>query len=289
MAQFFADHHFHIGNTHLGDGTPCQDYALSGRCDGLAYAIVSDGCSTGGHTDMGARLLAFATAQAIEELWTGKRSAGCADHRIELALRQRLVLGGGRAVLGLVQGDLLATCGYALVSDRGGQLALFGDGVLAWKLRDGRCFMSRYDWAGNTPFYPIYAADGCRAFVEVHGGDIEAKVLHEAHWLHDPSAGFVRKYELDWTMERAIRGVSHDISLNEVSESLACLAVFSDGVTQIDGVDWKEAVVELLAFKSTAGAFAKRRMIRTVKRCRRTGRGPLDDLAYAVIRIEPEA
>jgi hypothetical protein len=44
---------------------PCQDYALSGVTRHLAYAVVADGCSSGGKTDIGARVLALATAIAL--------------------------------------------------------------------------------------------------------------------------------------------------------------------------------------------------------------------------------
>jgi len=57
-------------------------------------------------------------------------------------------------------------------------------------------------------------------------------------------------------------------------------------VTQIDGVDWKDAVVQFLAFKNTAGEFAKRRMIRGIKDANKKGRGPFDDISYAVIGVQ---
>ncbi len=63
-----TDHTFQIGLQHLQTGKPCQDFALSGTiADDLVYAIVSDGCSSGGMTDIGARLMVLATKRAIIE------------------------------------------------------------------------------------------------------------------------------------------------------------------------------------------------------------------------------
>ncbi len=46
------------------------------------------------------------------------------------------------------------------------------------------------------------------------------------------------------------------------------------------------AVSSLLAFKNTTGEFAKRRMIRGIKDFHQVGRGPIDDISFAVVRIE---
>lgn len=66
--DYKTNHAFHIGAQHLSLGKPCQDYAVSGSInDTTAYAIVSDGCSSGGETDIGARIVALATKRALEE------------------------------------------------------------------------------------------------------------------------------------------------------------------------------------------------------------------------------
>jgi hypothetical protein len=47
-------------------------------------------------------------------------------------------------------------------------------------------------------------------------------------------------------------------------------------------------VLDLLGFNSTTGEFAKRRLNQFVKQAQKIGKGPMDDIAYAVIHIEPE-
>ena len=65
MRRYTTDSVFAIGASHVATGKACQDYTLSRASDTYAYAIVSDGCSSGGMTDVGARVLALATATAI--------------------------------------------------------------------------------------------------------------------------------------------------------------------------------------------------------------------------------
>ena len=65
--RFHADCSFHIGAQHLRLGLPNQDYALAGNLDDRAYVVVSDGCSSGGRTDIGARLVSLAAARALRE------------------------------------------------------------------------------------------------------------------------------------------------------------------------------------------------------------------------------
>ena len=56
---------------------------------------------------------------------------------------------------------------------------------------------------------------------------------------------------------------------------------------QADGMNWQDAVLDLLAFKNLNGEFAKRRMIRFIKDSKKNDKkGPLDDISFAVIRID---
>lgn len=277
-----TDSYFHIGHDHLNKGQPCQDHALPGVCGNAVYAIVADGCSTGGHTDVGARIVTFATAQAICEHWNTTHNLEGEETSREIAARQKAVIAGARAMLGLVRNDLLATCAYAYVGPDNGFVHLQGDGVVAMKSRSSEIRMTRYDWADNMPLYPAYAGDGFQEFISAHGGDLGAIKLTSQHWLYEPENGFIEQGGEEFTLSQGIRGITIPLAL----EDLEYIAVFTDGVTQVEGVDWKDATLKLLAFKTTAGDFAKRRCIRFIKDSQRTGKGPLDDIAYAVIRID---
>ena len=66
------------------------------------------------------------------------------------------------------------------------------------------------------------------------------------------------------------------------------IAVFSDGVSQVDGMTWKEVVLDFLAMKNTNGDFVKRRLIRGIRDMKTKGKGPIDDVSAAMIYLEEE-
>ncbi|MDE3059547.1 MAG: protein phosphatase 2C domain-containing protein [Pseudomonadota bacterium] len=285
MMILHTDHYFSIGQAHLGQGSPCQDFALSDVHGDTAFAIVADGCSTGGLTDVGSRVIALSTAQAIRECvgnqpWDKTRRL--------IATQQQATMISSRRMLGLNQQDMLATCVYALLSPKGGFVHLQGDGVVAFKHRDGHIRMSRYDWANNMPAYLAYAEDNYAAFIAAQGGDVQAFNLSLEGWTYTSQHGIGREPFRDtFSIEKGVAGIAIAISQAWL-ENLEFIAVFTDGVTQIENQDWKQAVVDLLAFKNVAGEFAKRRMIRHIKDVQKSGKGPIDDIAYAVIRVQPE-
>ena len=58
-----SDSYFEIGNTHM----VCQDYALNGSSpdNRLHYSIVSDGCSSSKHSEIGAQILCHVAQDCI--------------------------------------------------------------------------------------------------------------------------------------------------------------------------------------------------------------------------------
>ena len=58
-----TDAAFVIGTRHSVVADPCQDYARAGD----DWVAVADGCSNGGHTDMGARIWVMAAKKMVEE------------------------------------------------------------------------------------------------------------------------------------------------------------------------------------------------------------------------------
>ncbi len=286
--KFQTDHYFHIGRTHLNSGKPCQDHALSRVKDTLAAAVVSDGCSTGRETDMGARVLTFSSLDTIETCWTSTRDISKATPEA-INMREDVMVTMAKSVFKLSFEDMLATCLYGYLTAQGGYAHIRGDGVIASGWRDGRLYMSRIEWADNMPLYPFYAHDHYQGFIKAHGGDLTKKRLTHTHCVYDAlSNTFMNEEEVELTLAQGIQGITFDYTAEQVLKELRYLALFTDGVTQVEGIDWKDAVVQLMAFKSTAGEFAKRRMIRFIKDSQQQGKGPLDDISYAVIMINNE-
>lgn len=290
MKELFADHYFSIGKAHLNNGQPCQDYAISSVQDGAAIAVVSDGCSTGGHTDVGARVLALSTQSAICDHWALHKNTLEELASRSISLAQKVVVAHTCQTLGLAYEDMLATCEYAYISPTGGYIHIQGDGVVAMKFGNGGIFMHRYEWDGNMPFYPAYSQFGMLArFVEAHGGDRQAPLFTEEIWYAYEEEGKYRDIgRTEHTLAEGVRGITIAVDQDCLDDDLEFVAVFSDGVTQIEGIDWKDAVRSLVGFKGLKGNFAKRRMIREIRDAAKAGKAPMDDISYAVIRIAPE-
>ncbi len=281
--KLYTDYYFHIGYAHLRSGKPCQDYAYAQVFKQSALAVVSDGCSGGGRTDIGARLISQATISALRYLRQERKEEFNQKDVIEVDLNQKIKLRQTQTILEVEYEDLLATCLYAYFTPVGGFIRLEGDGCLALKYKSGKLELVRVEWKNNIPYYPIYSEFNLDAFYQAHGNDLEAKVLSQERWIKNGS-----EFEKVDQKNLSLQGdlcLDFWFNAQELAD-LEFVAIFSDGITQIDNIDWKEAAQELLAFKGVRGEFAKRRMIRFIRDSQKIGRGPIDDIAYAVIRIE---
>lgn len=287
--KLYTDDYFHIGASHLGSGQPCQDYALSRALEdgSMAYAIVSDGCSKGGRTDVGSRVIAHTAEVAIRDHWRRREDVLHHDAIDEIHLQQQMLRNQACFNLGLAQNDLLATSMYAYASSHGGFVHLRGDGVIAFTYADKSMTLLKVSWAKNMPLYPAYSADEYDSFIRAHGGS-GALALAEEYWNYSVEEGFVFYGEHLRQVSEGLRGIAIRWTSESCGRDLKYIVLMSDGVTQVDGVDWKDAVLSLVSFKSTAGSFAKRRMISFIKDAQKKGKGPLDDIAYAVIRVGTE-
>jgi hypothetical protein len=283
MKEFFADHYFQIGGIHLAQGKPCQDYALSGFNGKAACAIVSDGCSTGRHTDVGSRIEVMTTLEAIKSATLGELTA---EEGVRVVARkQRELVSAAKLALGLTQSDLLATRLYVYLGNKGGYIHVAGDGVIAMKYKSGEIGTSKFEWANNMPYYPAYTDIDLVEFVLAQGGEMESPRLKETLTTILSDGSFGPEIVQEYSLRQGVEGILIQIEEDKLQE-LEFVAIFTDGITQIENIHWVVAVQNLLSFKSTEGDFAKRRMIRGIKQLSKSGNNPLDDIAYGVIRIK---
>ena len=303
MVKFYADDYFHIGHAHLGTGKPCQDYSFSSVYGQIGFAVVSDGCSTGRHTDIGSRVIALATAAAVNrcaQLIDGGRHFFDTDPPTiswmidEIKRQQEEVSGTARYSLNLELNDMLATCSYALLSPAGGFIHLRGDGAVAIVQKNGEMRLVSYQWDKNTPLYPAYVDDNYKRFINVHGGDTLAKALKAEMWKYTLEGSLIKEEEKLISVADGITGAFYGFTAQEI-EGLSCVAIFTDGVSQVANtaggsniMPWHEVVQQLIAFKNLNGEFVKRRIIRFIKEMQKKNLGPLDDIGCAVVRVEVE-
>lgn len=280
-----TDQTFHIGQQHLKVGKPCQDYALSGRYRKSAFAIVSDGCSSGGKTDIGARLVSLATQRAIYELIGDKdesitaKKAQKINHRVATYLNQFAV------ALGVDIRDTLATCLWAVVAGGKVYCNVSGDGVVMVNYQNS-WLAHRFTWTNNTPYYPAYYPTQS-SFTQCH---LETQKPFECEYSGGHGDGVDVVFTEGYTAEAGIPGfgLEFDLAGQDSSGPLQSITLFSDGVEQVDQVSYFDAIEQLTLFKSTKGQFAVRRMNRFLQEAHKLGRGPIDDIAMAVIDIDQD-
>ena len=276
---FRADAHFRMGSSHEAEGTPCQDYALADMNGTSPFAIVSDGCSTSGRTDIGARLLTLSARLSLRDAFLEGSTDLMSELRVGVLARVSRI----RAELDLAVEDLDATLGVMTTMADGGVTAmLMGDGVVAVRTGGGIEAVV-LDWAGNMPGYPMYLADPRRlnAFIdasEAFGRDGGRPPLRVSRFLI--SEGEMEPLSVEGY--GAIEGLM-GISLRwGPGIDVAC--VMTDGVQQVGGMPWFQVVEELLAVKSArAGAFMARRMSRSLAGMAKAGHRPVDDIAAAAL------
>lgn len=268
--RFIADHAFHIGNQHLRNGMPCQDYAASEARSDSANAVVSDGCSSGGKTDIGARIVALNTLNALRE---GNAVTIPFDQycfSLDEAVRQEL---------NLKHEDMLATIGYIRANMQLAELRLLGDGVLAVQWGDTDVAMMRIEWANNMPAYRAYMLDD---YAGLRNAMKDWMLPNEHVWYHGDGTQHVYSRSFD----EGIKGTNWVYPISSTAAYPTNFAIFSDGVAQVTAMDWKDVVKELMSFKSYEGDFVKRRMNRFIRDIHTAGKGPMDDIAMACVHIE---
>lgn len=274
------DHYFTIGTRHAKEGTPCEDYALSGVLpDGRQYGVVSDGCSgANARTDIGSRVWTNAYARALTQAFPHSRE-----------FLERFLQFGRETRFTENAFDYLATV-VGVVSDSvTATTTVFGDGVVTLIYRDGLRRMLAVDWRENMPYYPLYA--------EVPKFDQDFRAMHARAPLLQP----VRIRTVDFRADEAGLEVLSDTSAwhdlevfehgwvqtyNLAEEGLQGVVVTTDGVEQVQLAGAlnqpPEKVMEAFtSFKNHQGGFVKRRVMRALAEFAKTGYLPADDVGVA--------
>lgn len=294
--NFTTDNYFSIGQAHVKQGSPCQDYAFSGVSGKVAVAIVADGCSTGGETDVGSRVVARSTLSVIAAQRVLIEQPGWNVHVADLHMRQKTAFAISRETLSLRTSDLLATCLTVICTPTNGVVCMQGDGVAVIIYADGAMDVHNVEWKGQmadgsivgAPLYPSYSPSDIEAFlVQFHGGNaLVNRPIHEK-WTVSADGVWTLAESVPHVFSESMDGIVIPVDpVRFASGSVRFVGVFSDGALQVDGVSWQDAVKNLVTFKTLEGAFLTRRMMRQIKEWKKNGDGPLDDIAGAVVYMK---
>lgn len=289
---FNTDSHFVIGRYHIRQNKPCQDHALDCTQDSgkVGIAVVSDGCSSGRHTDIGARVITCSAIRELNKTWFSPH-----DHRTPQFMAGAIIdsMIHSKSVLALDTDDMLATCGYALMDERGGLIHLLGDGCVAIKYTDGAIHCTTLDWQYNTPFYLVY---------DISSDQVDFKNIHLSHengekamkitdLLIFPDGGMYDIDERFMNLTDAIKGYTR---YPKDPQTIECIAIFSDGVQDFqkgesERIPVEKVVYEMMNFKNYIGEFVKRRISAQLKAFAKEDIHPGDDFSMAVIHFNNES
>lgn len=278
--RFSADNYFHIGALHLSNGKPCQDYVDVKDLGSSMLAVLSDGCSSGGRTDLGSRIVVLSGLLALEKSITSESS-----QRVNCFLKEQSeLLNKSKLLLSLDFSDLLATSIALQVSKSGAEIYVQGDGAIVFKYRNSAMRVLTFSWENNQPYYPAYELLNSADFYAAHS----ATPMTQSEYRIDDTGQVVSVETCVFSISEICPLLHLSYSLEEFGDDLEYIAILSDGCEQIDGLKWLDFVQECLAFKTIKGDFLKRRMIRLLKNMTQNGQRVMDDISMAVIRITGE-
>lgn len=277
-----TDSFFRQGSGHA----VCQDYAINGENEDIAFALVADGCSSSPKTDVGARILAESFTRTICEVhkpsWSflGEKKAFVS---VETLGRVKRI----KEMLTLSSNSFDATLLAAVFDKHANELGLYiwGDGFVRLEY-EGKHENWRITYPKNAPYYLSYLLkpDRLKAYLEEFPENQAALFRHIqfAPWKEGSLALCGQETE-----------ALEPLHFQQVSaEGLKSITVFSDGLESFSKVDednevrpisYTEIFTEAVAYKSHSGNFVQRRMLAMAKNSAKLGRSHYDDVSAAAI------
>lgn len=270
-----ADCAFTIGSTHA----VCQDYAVAINKPDRSHAIVSDGCSSSPHTDIGARLVVRAATQLLS---TATQIAVTSLH--EEASRQALKWA---REIGLPDQSVDATLLTAQVLNNKLLIGVSGDGVVVLESTRGVFDVYSFSFLNGFPLYPAYQLQVERLQALQSNENAEKEIRHfQAPGPNGP-------FELVSTSSSSNVTESMELDATELKQ----VAIISDGIhsfykTEIGttsrhtvSMPLQHVLKDVIAFKGGHGTFVARRLKKLTKQGQLIGMHHSDDLAIGAIHL----
>lgn len=134
--------YYQIGKDHK----VCEDYAISGT-DPFPFVIVTDGCSSNQHTDIGSRIIASMTKKNLEYF----HPESYMDFLKKVIFQSKTVA----TIMGLDKDCLYSTLLLIVKFDEVVYALMVGDGCIIYKEND-EIKSIVHEYKDNYPYYPIY-------------------------------------------------------------------------------------------------------------------------------------
>lgn len=258
--MLYYDHYYTIGKTHV----VCEDYAAQGEKP-VPFIVLSDGCSSSRHTDIGARILALTTRHILENTidWPlDYASFGQTLIHRAWQITQRMQLDSSSV--------LDATVMLAFLHKEAIQVYVYGDGCLLFKEQTGKLGYIEIVFSHNAPYYLTYWYDEER-------GQEYAKYEEKPLFLIDSVNG-----------QASPISFRTPLSFHFPLEKYSTVAIASDGATHCINtqlgtkIPLSEIAENLLNFNNLEGEFVKNHTKNVLERYAKQSIYPADDLSIGV-------
>lgn len=285
-----ADAYFGIGYSHK----VCEDYALADVHEDIAYAILSDGCSSSLHTDIGARLLTHIAKDAILYMHRRKLLYDYVFlHSTFKSMFEEMIIKKALEVKDTLHLNyeifdatlLVAVCigtNHYLLYGR-------GDGYFIVKDKEGITTLDNVHFNSNAPYYLSYdmSFDKETAYRDLYGKD--TAVIYKG--ATDKNGELISKIDSEVpSMETSI------FMCEALLPSISQIILTSDGVESFEDtnpeldltqrkIDPYAAINKFIDYKNPVGEFVQRRMTRLRKEFIKDGFIHQDDISCAAINM----
>lgn len=276
--EYSMDNIYLIGADHK----VCEDYAWSGLIHGkYPCIIISDGCSSSPHTDIGARIMVRGMIATLNEI--GMAINNRDDqlfYRINMTLMVNVV--SMCKAMNLPMDSLDATIRVVIMNEYGLFMYQFGDGLTVLKnhTTDETVLDIHSDFNSNAPYYFSYECDKPKqsAYLEKYGDDY-VHFSDEEFGFTDAKT-FIEKNHFFW----------NSVDFGNLNAGVYTISVMSDGVASFyDGegvIDSKCVVNDILSFKNFNGEFVQRKVKMYISRGAKKNIKHGDDISIASIKFE---
>lgn len=286
------DSYFEIGSTH----DICQDYALSGNINNIAFAIITDGCSEShkkcGEVDFGARVVAYSARDAIYSLFLNGPESLPMDFdkckSLGTTIRQNTLVNIKPIKERLRLHEMFAdsTLVIALTDGKTTYAFIFGDGGIITTYKNGKILYDEMNFTSSAPYYIVYTEDTNRnnGYKSKFGKD---PAFHNQYIIEANKEVVVNKRQAPEINEKIYEFSSF------MYTDISSITVTSDGIKSYQNLSGavKDIIAEkmvprFVSFKSNVGCYSQRRMKTLKKECDVENIAHYDDISTSTILID---
>jgi hypothetical protein len=267
-----ADSYFEIGSSHQ----VCQDYALSGSYKDMHYGIVSDGCSSAEHSEIGAQILCHVARYNLQLYYDLFETFGnMKENKDEQEKTLVSLLGNSilkradevRKLYPISYDALQATLLIAVSLNGDTHLFGWGDGYFLIKNLFGLSTI-KIDYPDTNA--PFYLATNKEAYVNKFGGD---RIVKRTEYTFQNS-------------ESSLNAPFYDPFYRSLGD--AQVTIVTDGLGQYLDQDKKPVdefilIPQILDYPNLQGSFVKRTMNFLKRDLLKKGWSHSDDIGLATI------